>query len=108
MRPGSLRYIVEILKRTPRRDNRGAAAFDWTPFATVRASIVAVSTTERAAFGGKMAESTHTVTFRHLDGMENTMRLRLPESGRIFDITDIRTDPTGERRITVKATEVVK
>lgn len=108
MRPGSLRYIVEILKRAPRRDPYGAAATDWSVFATVRASILSTSTTERAAFGGKMAEATHTVTCRFVAGVENTMRLRLPASGRTFEITDIRTDATGRRRLTMKATEVVK
>lgn len=108
MRPGSLRYEFEILAPTPRRDNFGATANDWTIFATVRASMVAVSTTEKAAFGGKMATATHTVTCRFVDGVTNKMRLRLPASGRVFEITDIRTDATGRRRLTIKATEVVK
>lgn len=108
MRAGSLRYTVEILQRTPRKDNFSAAANDWTVFATVRASIVSVSTTERAAFGGKYAEATHTVTCRYVDGVSNTMRLRLPQSGRLFEITDIRSDFTGQRRLTIKATEKVK
>ena len=108
MRSGSLRYSVQILRRTPRRDNYNSAANDWNVYAMVRAQILSVSTTERAAFGGKQATATHTVTCRFVPGVENTMRLRLPNSGRVFEITDIRTDCTGRRRLTIKATEVTK
>ena len=105
MDSGSLRYHMEILKRTPRAAESRAAENDWTVFATVRARIVAVSTTERAALGGKQATATHTVTCRFVEGVDNTMRLRLPASGRVFEVTDIRTDATGRRRLTIKATE---
>ena len=108
MRPGSLRYIVQFLKPTNRVENHRAAARDWSLFAETRASIVAVSTTERAAFAGKQATATHTVTCRFIEGLTNAMRMKLPASGRTFEITDIRIDPTGQRRLTIKATEIVK
>lgn len=108
MRPGSLRYIIQFLAKTDRKDNWNAAARDWSVFAEVRASILPVSSAERAAFAGKQATATHTVTCRHIDGVTNAMRIKLPGSGRLFEITDIRTDATGERRLTIKATEIVK
>ena len=106
MRPGSLRYLVEILRREPRAAQSRTAENDWSVFARVRASILSVSTTERAALGGKQATATHTVTCRYVDGVNNTMRLRLPASGRVFEVSDIRTDATGRRRLTIKATEL--
>ena len=106
MDSGALRYIMEVLTRQERRDPYGIAERDWSVIATIRASIHAVSTTERAALGGKQAVATHTITCRYFDNWSNTMRLRLKDTDRVFEVSDIRQDPTMRRRLTIKATEV--
>lgn len=108
MQSGALRFILEVLTPTPRRGEFGEAGNDWVVAGEIRAAIHAVSTTERAAFGGKQAVATHTITCRYFEGWSNKMRLRLKGTDRVFETSDVRQDQTQRRRLTIKAQEITK
>lgn len=87
MKAGTLDQRVVIKARSVTTDEVGQAVITWVPFATVWAQCQAVRGREFFAAAQVQQEQTLKVRIRHMDGIDQTMRLEW--DGRGYDITGV-------------------
>lgn len=77
MRAGALRHKITIQKKGPDDESSGITTIpgDWEDVATVWGSIRPSKSDEDFTADVRYAKMTHKIRIRHLDGLENEMRI---------------------------------
>ncbi len=81
---------------------------EWTLFLRTRAAILPVSASEQEKFAKLQGELTHSVVMRYRPGIQPDMRIVWPAENRIFEIIEIKQDPTFRRDLVLKVSELVE
>lgn len=110
MRAGALRHRLTIEQRTDVVEaTMGEAVPTWTEFATVWADVQPVSGTERFIAQQFLANVSHTIRTRYLDGVTPKMRGVLGQgtSKRILQFETVIDSRERGRELVITATEEV-
>lgn len=102
---GKLRHKISIEQRTTAPDEYGQTVETWSKIGERYAAILPIVATEQAASGRFGATLTHQIMMRHFAGIDPQMRLKF--GNRIFNIVDIKEDPTLVRDVLLKVAEVL-
>lgn len=82
---GRMREHILIQKKTVTSDGQGGHVVKWVEFADCPAEIKEFSLLQRARFQTLQIDVTHSISIRHLDGLEDSMR--------VFIVTDESAEP---------------
>lgn len=93
MQAGQLRWPIVIERKTSvKNTTTGEITYTWSTFATTRAFVSFVARKQsKAAWEGFIAQQIKAVRvvefdIRYIPGVDETMRVRVPDDGKIYDI----------------------
>jgi SPP1 family predicted phage head-tail adaptor len=102
---GRLRHRIDIVKPTNAQDSTGGTSVaNNVVFASVWASIEAVTTKDNLATAQFMSQTTHKVTIRYLPGI--TAALQIWFQGRQFQIVGVMNPDERTKMLVIMALEI--
>jgi|GEM_PF-1763962 SPP1 family predicted phage head-tail adaptor len=103
MNSGQLRHNATIRQPRYDRDGNGQTVTCWPVFRRCRARLTPLAGTESLVAGQVQSSITHNLLIRHVDGLSENMIVVI--DGRVFQIGEIRPDPTLARHQWLKLAE---
>jgi SPP1 family predicted phage head-tail adaptor len=104
-RGGTFRNLVELQSRSQAQGSAGGQTDDWTTYATVYASIVALGGHEPFAARAARSAVTHQITLYWTPTLAITAAHRVKFGARIFDIESVANDDEANRVFILQAVE---
>lgn len=105
MEAGELRHRLVIEAPEYTRNNDGEAVITWTPINTVWGKITPIGGQEKLLAESLKSALTHNVLLRRAGCLASNMRLRF--GSRIFEIIEIKDDPTFAVSQLLKVSEIL-
>lgn len=106
MESGSLRHKMEIQRPEYAKDAYGAASVTWAKFRAVYGKITPLGGQEKLLAQSLKSVVTHNILIRRAEGVDTSMRIRF--GSRIFEIMDVKEDPSLSRSLLLKVSEIQK
>lgn len=106
MRSGPLRHTITIQSKGHTKNAYGEEIDEWVDFATVRADVRGIASSERYVSQSLNSVMTKKFFIRYLDGI--TADMRIVHDTKVYDI-DPPVDTAGKRRmLEIAGTEMVR
>lgn len=105
MEAGELRHRLVIEAPEYTRNNDGEAVISWTPIHTVWGKITPIGGQEKLLAESLKSALTHNILLRRVNCLAANMRIRF--GCRIFEIVEIKDDPTFAVSQLLKVSEVL-